>query len=128
MRTHIINTFRQHLGDKFVSKIPTLTNSKQNPTKNVNNSWIPLQKCPLLEQLRSVSWTQNIISDSKVTNKQGENKIKNKVHKKIWGLVYSKSKNMINLGQTLHFWKVVLKISYFALDLCWKSFLAFNGF
>ena len=52
MCTRIINMFRQHLGDKFVSKIPTLTNSKQNPTKNVNNSWIPLQKCPLLEQLR----------------------------------------------------------------------------
>ena len=40
---------------KFVLKTPILTKvSKQILTKNVNNSRIPLQRCPLLEQLSMI--------------------------------------------------------------------------
>ena len=40
---------------KFVLKTPILTKvSKQILTKNVNNSGIPLQRCPLLEQLSPI--------------------------------------------------------------------------
>ena len=44
---------------KFVFKIPILTNSNNILTKNVNNSWIPLQPRPSLEQLRFLCVTSH---------------------------------------------------------------------